>query len=260
MELSRRLQAVADMVTPGNRVADVGCDHGFVSIYLYQKGIAPYVCAMDVREGPLARAREHIRAAGLTPYIRVCLSDGIAALEENEVDTLICAGMGGRLMARILSEGASKIAYMRELILQPQSELDFFRAFLRECGWQITQENMIKEDGKFYPMMRVLPGVGKPPECPDPAVQRREDLFGACLLRERNPVLLEYLTVCRERNERILNALLPKEHTERRAELLQEQEDIRQCLLLYETGEAGSILQRDADCAAVRRKESHEMC
>lgn len=233
MELSKRLQAVADMVTPGNRVADVGCDHGFVSIYLYQKGIAPYVCAMDVREGPLSRAREHIRAAGLTPYIRLCLSDGIAGLGEDEADTLICAGMGGRLMARILSEGASKIARMQELILQPQSELDFFRAFLRESGWQIVQENMIKEDGKFYPMMRVLPCAGKPKNCPDPAEQRREDLFGACLLRDRNPVLLEYLTVCRDRNERILAALPPAEHTVRRAELLREQEDIRQCLLLY---------------------------
>ena len=68
MELSVRLKTIADMVTTGNRVADVGCDHGFVSIYLYEKGIAPRVYAMDLREGPLQRAREHIAEKGYEAY------------------------------------------------------------------------------------------------------------------------------------------------------------------------------------------------
>ena len=78
--LSKRLQALADMVTPGNKVADVGCDHGFVSIYLVQKGTAPYVYAMDVREGPLQRAKEHIADYCMEEYIETRLSDGVAAL------------------------------------------------------------------------------------------------------------------------------------------------------------------------------------
>ena len=54
--LSERLRTVAGMVTGGNRVCDVGCDHGFVPIYLVQQGISPGVLAMDLREGQIGRA------------------------------------------------------------------------------------------------------------------------------------------------------------------------------------------------------------
>ena len=69
VELSRRMQAAADMVSSGNRVCDVGCDHGYVSIYLVQSGKSPSALAMDVNQGPLLRAKEHVRRYGVEPYI-----------------------------------------------------------------------------------------------------------------------------------------------------------------------------------------------
>lgn len=243
MELSKRLQAVADMVTPGNRVADVGCDHGFVSIYLYRQGIAPKVYAMDVRKGPLAHAKEHIEGYGLSSYIETRLSDGVKALKTGEADTLICAGMGGRLMVKIISEGMEKVSRMQELILQPQSELAFFREFLRTQGFLIVQEKLVKEEGKYYPMMRVIPAQSMQKTCGEQtdkrsdeeaqAWQRRADMFGPCLLKERHPVLREYLLMLQERNERILAGLSLSGAKERREELSLEQEDIRQCLTLF---------------------------
>ena len=86
----------------------MGCDHGWVSVYLVQQGISPRVLAMDVRRGPLSRAQQHIRQRGLEAYIETRLSDGVAALEAGEADTVLCAGMGGRLMQRILEEGREK--------------------------------------------------------------------------------------------------------------------------------------------------------
>lgn len=154
--LSERLGAVAAMVTEGNRVCDIGCDHGFVPIYLLQQGISPGALAMDVREGPLEQARIHIKAYGLETLIEARISDGLAAFRKGEADTLICAGMGGRLMMRILSEEKEKAASFRELILQPQSEIQQFRSFLRGQGYLLTDENMIEEDGKFYPMMKAV--------------------------------------------------------------------------------------------------------
>ena len=226
MELSNRLKAIADMVTVGNRVADVGCDHGFVSIYLCEKKISPKVYAMDVRKGPLMRAIEHVEAYGYGSYIECRLSDGVANLKAGEADTLICAGMGGRLMAKILTDGMEKIKMMQELILQPQSDLAFFRGFLRENGFAIVKEDMVKEDGKYYPMMRVLPDSaytegGFPVEL--------EDAYGPCLLKMKHPVLGEYLKTLYQRNEGIL-VRLGEAGEDRRQELLREQEGIRFCL------------------------------
>ena len=153
--LSDRLLAAAAMVTVGNRVCDVGCDHGFVPIYLVRQDISPAVLAMDVKSGPLSAAREHIAEYGLEKVIETRLSDGLHNYNIGESDTLICAGMGGRLMMRILSDDRDKTESFRELILQPQSEIEQFRAWLRGQGYRIADENMIEEDGKFYPMMRV---------------------------------------------------------------------------------------------------------
>lgn len=155
--LSKRLQAVASMVTQGSLVCDVGCDHGYVSIYLVEQKISPHVLAMDVREGPLAAAGTHVAERGLGAWIETRLSNGLHNYITGEADSLVCAGMGGRLMMRILEEEQSKTESFRELILQPQSEIALFRAWLRERGYWIAGEQIVEEDGKYYPMMRVEP-------------------------------------------------------------------------------------------------------
>ena len=95
-----RLRAIAGMVTKGNRLADVGCDHGYLSIWLVSEKTVPSAIAMDVRPGPLSRARENITRYGLEDYIETRLSDGLAKLEPGEGDTLVIAGMGGPLMEK----------------------------------------------------------------------------------------------------------------------------------------------------------------
>lgn len=190
MELSKRLTAVAGMVTKGNVVCDVGCDHGYVSIYLVKQGISPKVFAMDVRKGPLSQADEHIRMYGLGDYIETRLSDGVDKLNAGEADTLILAGMGGRLMANIITVGLDKVKALKELILQPQSEIDVFRKFLRENNFEIVEEDMIYEEGKFYPLMKAVPlAQGAKVEEPD----ELNDLYGGLLLKKKHPVLKEYL-------------------------------------------------------------------
>ena len=130
MQLSLRLSAVAGLVTRGNRLVDVGCDHGYLPVYLYQNQIIPKAIAMDVRKGPLSRAQEHIAQYGLGEYIETRLSDGLAALKEGEGDTLVIAGMGGPLMERILTDGEKVRESFLEMILQPQSDIPHFRRFL----------------------------------------------------------------------------------------------------------------------------------
>ena len=102
MILSKRLQVIADMIPEGGVLADVGCDHGFLDIYLVQTGKIQGAIAMDVRKGPLAAATAHVREAGLENRIETRLSDGLEAMMPGEAATLVCAGMGGPLMQRIL--------------------------------------------------------------------------------------------------------------------------------------------------------------
>ena len=192
MVLSKRLQALTDMVTPGLRIVDVGCDHGFLSIYLVSQGICPGVFAMDVNQGPLERARQHVAEYGLEEYIDIRLSDGLEALQPGEAQGMVCAGMGGRLMQRILTRGREQVAVMEELVLQPQSELSAFRCFLRENGYGIIEEKMIWEEGKYYPMMRAVPGLAARAAA-DARQQRIEDKFGRYLLENRDPVLIRFL-------------------------------------------------------------------
>ncbi len=262
--LSKRLQALADMVTVGNRVADVGCDHGFVSIYLVQKGISPYVYAMDVREGPLQRAKEHITSYQMSAYIETRLSDGVSALLPGEAETLVCAGMGGKLMQKILTEGKEKVSVMKELILQPQSEIFAFRVFLRQEGYKIVEEKMIFEEGKYYPMMRVVP---EPAQMCDSAVleetacrtdagtvdaledgarrQRLWDKFGRLLLEKKDPVLISFLCFDLELHRDILKKLKSQTGGDEAAvigrenrirEVLTEIEDMQMALLGMEAG------------------------
>lgn len=186
--LSKRMQMVADMVTKGNVLADIGCDHGFVSIYLLEKGICPRVIAMDVNEGPLLRAKEHIDKRGLTPYIDVRLSDGMEKLLLKEADSILIAGMGGRLVIKILTDCMEKAKALQEIILQPQSELHLVRQFLIDTGFHIIQEDMVKDNGKFYLAMRVVWREEKAE-----ALSEEELWYGPLLIKEKHPVLREYL-------------------------------------------------------------------
>ena len=123
IKLSERLATAASLVSEGNKLADVGTDHGYVPICLVLEKKIPGAVAMDINRGPLVRAREHIRQYGLETYIQTRLSDGVAALAPGEADSILAAGMGGGLVMHILSEGQEVCRKAKELILQPQSEL-----------------------------------------------------------------------------------------------------------------------------------------
>ena len=208
MELSKRLKAVAELVTPGMRLADVGTDHGYIPIYLTEAGVIPSAIAMDINKGPLERSKEHIREHGLEGKIQTRLSDGLKNLQMNEADCMIAAGMGGGLVIRILSEERDTAGSLKELILQPQSEIDSVRKYLTEEGYRIVAEDMVYEDGKYYPMMKAVPCMAGAGEIP---YSEEELEFGRVLLQQAHPVLGQFLEREMEIQNRILSALESQE-------------------------------------------------
>lgn len=218
MELSKRLQAVTDLLDCHTQVADIGCDHGFVSIYLIENKKAAKCLAMDVNKGPLERAREHVIEKRLSTYIETRLSDGAKEIQfvtgedgnlKLEVEAALIAGMGGRLTIQIIKDSLDKFKSMEEFILQPQSEISKVRQYVREIGYHIEKENMILEDGKFYPMMKVVRGeadVDYTEKIPKSFERKLEtesikvsdiawlfDEYGEWLLKEKNQTLLQFL-------------------------------------------------------------------
>ena len=206
IQLSKRLQYVADFITPGLVLADIGTDHGFIPIYMVLAGKTPRAYAMDINEGPLERATEHIKEKGLENDIETRLSDGLMKLNGNEAESVLIAGMGGSLVIKILSEGKHALEGVKELILSPHTEADLVREFLKTTDFVIEKEGMVIDAGKYYVVMKARrredneEGLLYEKEHKAP-VGVDEELyktlctkFGRILLEEKNPILKELLS------------------------------------------------------------------
>ena len=154
LPISSRLLACAGFVAPGDRVADIGCDHGYLSIHLLTTGKASSVIASDINEGPLQSAVRNAEKYGVRDKIRFFLSDGVRNIPR-DFDTLVCAGMGGDTMIHILESAPWLKSNQYRLVLQCQSKTPMLRRWLSEQGWRITEESVLR-DGKFlYTVMEV---------------------------------------------------------------------------------------------------------
>lgn len=161
LPLSDRLLVCAGFVAKGDRVADIGCDHGYLGIYLLKNGIASSVIASDVREGPLQSAIRNAHKYGVKENMSFYLSDGVSNIPR-DFDTLVCAGMGGDTMVHILESAPWLKSEQYRLILQCQSKTPLLRRYLSENGWRIYEESVLR-DGKFlYTVME----AGFRPEYP----------------------------------------------------------------------------------------------
>jgi len=154
LPLSRRLQVCAGFVAPGDRVADIGCDHGYLGIHLLTQGTARSVIAADINEGPLQGAMRNAVKYGVRDKMAFYLSDGVRSIPR-DFDTMVCAGMGADTMISILESAPWLRDCRYRLILQCQSKTPMLRKYLSDTGWRITGENALR-DGRFvYTVMEV---------------------------------------------------------------------------------------------------------
>ena len=159
--LQPRLRAIADLVPPGSRLADIGTDHGYIPIDLLLDGRITAAIATDIGELPLDHARRTARRCGLTEGINFRLGDGLGPLSPGETDVIVIAGMGGDSIADILAASP----WAREgplLLLQPMSKAEVLRAFLPENGYRVEAERLAADKGKLYPILTVQGGAMAP--------------------------------------------------------------------------------------------------
>ena len=254
LNISDRLEKVANCVCKGSSVADIGCDHAYTAIYLIKNNIARNVVALDINKGPLERAKKNIEAFGLEQVIDTRLSDGGKELRIGEVDTLLISGMGGRLTNKILDDSLEIVKHCKQLVLQPQSEIYLVREYLDNIGYRIIYEDMLIEDGKFYVIINAMNeyydcishhscGESKDikyntqgnKECIDKKLFNR---YGEYLLVHRNEILYKYLNKNKLKIEKILASLHSDDNAINNADRIRELNDdlqlIREGLKYYE--------------------------
>lgn len=154
ISLSPRLQTCCNFICPGDRVADVGTDHGYLGIWLLQKGIASSVIASDIAPGPLSAAKANAEKYGLAERMHCYISDGVRDIPR-DFDVLVCAGMGGDTIISILGAAHWLKDPKYRLVLQCQSKAPLLRHYITDRGWRIAEETVVR-DGRFlYTVMEV---------------------------------------------------------------------------------------------------------
>lgn len=179
MSLSTRLKTVANLVKKGDIVADIGCDHALLSIYLVENDISSKVYAIDNKVGPLSKAKENISISNLEKSITTILDDGLTHLP-NDVETVIMAGIGGLLATQMLKK-ASRIP--NNIIIQANNHLEELREYLSSNNFEIKNEVILFESGLFYEIIVVEKGSQQ--------LSREDMIFGPLLRKEKSNLFIE---------------------------------------------------------------------
>ena len=206
LTLGPRLLSALPLLRNGDRAADIGTDHAYLPIYLIRNGICPEILATDIAAGPIRRARDHIRASGLSDRIRVLQTPGLDGVDGFEPDAILIFGMGGDLISRILDQAHWLADSGARLILQPMTHAEQVRIWLNGHAYTECREILSEEDGKFYVTIGADPG-----QSPEPMTETWKWL--GRLVRDNPPdVVRSYLSGWLGTQEKILNALRQAGH------------------------------------------------
>lgn len=217
MLLSRRLKAVADFVPQDMICADIGSDHGYLPIYLVKEKMLPGAIAADIGKGPLESAALNVRKYHLEDKIELRLGNGLEVLLPNEVSCVTICGMGGGLICEILNNSPQITASLQRLVLAPNVGAHLVRHWAGENGWQIIEENLIAEDGHFYPIIVLEHGEM-------PMLSLAQEFAGPLLLKNKHELLADYLNYWRTKELKLAAQLsaVAQAETRKKAQVLQD--------------------------------------
>lgn len=185
IKVSKRIKAIVNEID-ADVLADIACDHAYISIESVTCSNARYSIACDINAHSLEKAKKNIQNSGLCKQIEIRQADGFAGLKSSEADTVVIAGIGGRLCASILAHDTEKTRSIKRLILQPQSETDLLRRYMHKLGLRIIDENLILDQNIFYTIISAEHGQDNP-------YNDLEYIFGKIPILKKHPVLEEYV-------------------------------------------------------------------
>ena len=185
------------MVDKCGVLADIGTDHGYLPIYLIRKNIIEKAIAADISKGSCDKAYRNVVLYNMDNIIDVRCGNGLEVIGNDEdIDCIVIAGTGGLLAISILKSNVSAVSKASQLILQPQRDIDKVRQYIHSIGFKIENEDMIKEKGKYYTVIKAVKG--------SESFTDLENYFGRALIERKSPLLKEF---AEEEHNKIINVL-----------------------------------------------------
>lgn len=207
LHLQPRLHLLADLVPEGAKLADIGTDHGYLPVYLLQKGRITSAIAADIGQAPLDHARHTARQYGVEEHLRFLCCDGLRGIGPEDADTVVIAGMGGETIIHILSQAPWTKEGKTLLLLQPMTKQEDLRRWLNENGYAQCAERLVRDKDYLYPVLTAFGGAQPP--------LSEGELYGGVDI-EVDPLAKEYLAARIRRLEQAETGLLKSSGRENR--------------------------------------------
>ena len=217
MEISYRLKCIAAMVDSCDKSIDVGTDHGYIPIYLIKNGVCKEVIASDINKGPVEKAKKNVSLEGLKCKITCRLGGGLTVVKPKEVDCAIIAGMGGNLIRDIIEDSIEVFKELDFAVLQPVQNPEILRKYLYESGYNIIDEEICEDEGKFYEIIKVI--YNHKPQNLEPIYYE----ISSHLIEKKHPLLQKYIEFKLDKYKKVLEYL--KEDSEATQHRKKELED-----------------------------------
>lgn len=198
IKLSKRLASIASNIDKEDKVVDIGCDHGYLSIYLKAVNGNKIVIATDINENALNMAKKNINKNSI--LIETRLGNGLDVIKHNEVDTIIISGMGGNTILNILKK--NKLKYIKKIVIQSNTDIPLIRKYINKLGYTIKNEQLIIDKNIYYIIITFTKGKHK--------YTKKELYFGPILLKENNYLFNEKKAIELNKLEEILKKIPSK--------------------------------------------------
>lgn len=218
MELSKRLNFIVEKVEKVIALADVGTDHGYIPLYALKNNICSEAIASDINKEPLDKARLNAILEGVGDELEFRLGNGLSVLKKNEVQAVIIAGMGGNLIRDILEADTNIVNELEYLILQPAQNPEVLREYLYTNDYEIIDEDLCLDDGKYYELFKVRRKIGE-----NTVLDSIYYEISPKLLMEKHPLMKEYINSKLDKYNKILSLITDETEsaTLRKEELLE---------------------------------------
>ncbi|MBO8156062.1 MAG: tRNA (adenine(22)-N(1))-methyltransferase TrmK [Bacillaceae bacterium] len=183
-KLSARLQSLANYIPSGSRFADIGTDHAYLPCYVCLHDPDARAVAGELNDGPFQAARQQVNDLNLEDRIDVRQGDGLSILKSGEVDTIVIAGMGGKLITSILDQGQDRLKHVEKLVLQPNVDAHYIRRWLYSHGFSLEDEVIMNEEGYFYEILVAVKNANARLD----DLSEKEQYFGPILLKKNGSI------------------------------------------------------------------------